>query len=208
MPAQDLRAFLGAERATIRQLRAHVEHVLDGSLGHQARVRTFGDHDAHPFAHEVEGKLAELRDGRGRGLELRQDGVVERARQARLVEGIERAELEHDGRARARGVVGPLETHHALGERPRLVGAQDIHASEVFDGREVSHQYAVRRHHRRTAREVDAQDGRQELRREAHGQRDGEQQRLQGWALERHVHRKDDDDDDQHHLHEQVAEAA
>ena len=51
-----------------------------------------------------------------------------------------------------------LPHHQAFGQRPCLVGAEDVHAPEVLDGREVTHQHAVAGHHLGTPSEVDAQD--------------------------------------------------
>ena len=53
-----------------------------------------------------------------------------------------------------------------------------------------------------------ADDRRQQLRRQADRERDGEQQRLDHRAVEQQVHRQDEQDDDDHHADQQVAELA
>ena len=137
-----------------------------------------------------------------------QDRVVERIREAGLERGVDGGELEHLRRGCAGGVVGALELDHALGERAGLVGAQHVHAAEVLDGVEPAHEHAVARHHLRAARQVDAEDGRQQLRAEADRERDGEQQRLDRRATAQHVHGEDEQHHHEHRARQQVAEAA
>ena len=92
---------------------------------------------------------------------------------------MQRAELEDlASTASPRGVVGPFELDDAFGERAGLVGAQHVHAAEVLDRVQAPHEHAVRAPSSGAARQVDAEDRRQQLGAQSDGQRDREEQRL------------------------------
>ena len=61
-------------------------------------------------------------------------------------------------------------------------------------------------HRARAGRQRDADDRRQQLRRQPDRQRHREEQRLDGRPAEQQVHRQHEEDDDDHHPDQQVAE--
>ena len=64
------------------------------------------------------------------------------------------------------------------------------------------------RHAPGAVRQVDADDGRQQLRRQPDGERQREEERVQDRAVQVDVDGEDGEDQHQRHLHQEVAEAA
>ena len=122
------------------------------------------DSNGHALAHEVERDLGGLAYRRQIWRTGCRDRPVERAGDARFERRIPRRKLEHLGGTPARGIVRALESYDALGQCPRLVGAEDVHAPEIFDGAQAADEHAAARHLLRAARQVHAEDGRQKLR--------------------------------------------
>ena len=106
------------------------------------------------------------------------------------------------------GCQGLVNLRDALGERARFVGAQHIHAAEVLDGGEPFHNHLLAGHAAGAMGQVHADDRRQQLRRQAHPQRQGEQKGVDNRAVEVDVDREDQRDQEQRDLQQQVAEAA
>lgn len=163
--------------------------------------------NAQPLAHEVVGYLGHGPPARcvaGLG----GDGGVDRVPETALVISVQVGE-EGDS------VAGPpvdaqsrVQAHHALGEGPGLIDAEDIHGADVLDGRQAFDDHFFAGHPARPLRQVDVDDRRQELPGQAHGQGQGEQERLQHRAVEVDVHREDGEHEEQGDLQEQVAETA
>ena len=91
--------------------------------------------------------------------------------------------LQHPVRFLAADVEVALQDDAVLGQRPGLVGAQDIHRAEVLNGVEPLDDDLLARHRDRALGQVDGHDHRQHFRREADRDRDGEQQRFQPIVL-------------------------
>ena len=101
-----------------------------------------------------------------------EDRVVERALDSGLERGVQGAEPADIGRCLAVGVVSAFQLDHTFGQRPGLIGAQDVHAAQVLDGTQAPDEDAVTGHHPGAARQVHAENGRQQLGTESHRQGD------------------------------------
>ena len=69
-----------------------------------------------------------------------------------------------------------MDPHFALRQRAGLIRAEHIHAPEILDRGEPLHDHLLRGHPARTVGKIDADDGREELRGEADGEREREEQ--------------------------------
>ena len=96
----------------------------------------------------------------------------------------------------------------ALSQSARLVGAKDRDAAEVLDGRKAFDQYPVRRQSARPAGQVEGNDGRQQLGRQADRQGDRKEQRVEERSLQGHVDGEDTDHKDQRDPTNQETEGA
>ena len=90
---------------------------------------------------------------------------------------LRKASRRTSSEGRFAGVEDVAQDDRAFGQRARLVGAQDVHAAEVLDGVEPAHDDAALAHRPGAGGERDADDRRQQFRRQADGQRHGEEQR-------------------------------
>ena len=178
----------------------------EGAFRDQAGPGSGGHDDADPLAHEVEGNLGDLAHlGQVRGERL-QDRVVQGVLETRLQRCVPRREGQHLFRRDPQGVVGSLEVHDAFGEGARLVRAQYVHAPQVLDGVELPHDHAVAGHHPGPSGQVHAEDGGKQLRAQAHGQGDREEQGLDWRTPAEHVGREHEQHQRQHGTREQVPE--
>ena len=194
------------ERSPARQPRAGREQRLHRAFRQQPGPFVAAHDHAQPLAHEVVGDLRELPIG-DRG-NVAQQRLVDRIDQAAVQARVAHREREHVGGRPSLAVVRARDVHHAFGERAGLVRAEDIHAAEVLDGGQPLHQHALLGQRRRAAREDDVEDRGQELRAEAHRERDREQQRLHDRAREQHVDGEHGDDKHGHRAGEKDAELA
>ena len=69
---------------------------------------------------------------------------------------------------------GLIEPHSAFGQGTCLIRAEDAHAPEVFDGRELFDYNLSASHANGPDREVDAYDRGEQLRDQPYGERQGE----------------------------------
>ena len=96
-----------------------------------------------------------------------------------------------------------LENDTVLRERAGLVRAQHVHGAEVLDGVEALDDDLLPRHRQRTLREIDRNDHRQHLGRQADRHGDREQQRLEpvalGHAIDHEDKRGHHQDETEHH---------
>ena len=182
------------------------DHGFGRPLGHEERRigRALHDH-AQEAAREVVGKLGELavRGEVGGRRGTRENGGVEGVREGALEVAVEIRELERPGRLVRILAVDPHRAHVLqvpLGQRPRLVGGQDRDAAQVLDRGEALDEHAAGGEGVRALREVERDDRGQQLGRQAHRERDGEEQRVEDRAVERHV-------DDEHGDHENRRDA-
>ena len=134
------------------------------------------------------------------------DRGIERVLDAGLERRVEKGKPANLIRSPISGVQHIAQNDGALGQRARLVGAQDVHAAEVLDGLEAADDDAAFAHGPGAGGEGHADDRRQQLRRQTDRQRHGEQQRLDHRAVEKQVHRQHEQDDDDHHADQQIAE--
>ena len=136
----------------------------------------------------------------------RDDRRVDRVVDAGLEGRVEERELPDGGRRAPLRIRGVGEDDRPFGQRAGLVGAQDGHASQVFDRVQAADDDALLAHGPRARRERDAHDRGQELRREPDGEGDREEQRLDERTVEQEIHRQDEEDDHDHRADQQVAE--
>ena len=196
-----------------RHMAAAVEHLGDRAFHHHpARaVALVAGHDGETLAHEVVGNLVDLAPAGGAErarLAGPHECGIERVLDAGLEGGVEVGPPQHLRRGGALRVDGRGQRHLALGEGAGLVGAQHVHAAQVFDRLQPAHEHALRRELARAAREHHAHDGRQQLGREPHRQRHREEQRVDQRAAEPLVHRQHRDHHHEHHPQQHLAEAA
>ncbi|OPY51226.1 MAG: hypothetical protein A4E48_01591 [Methanosaeta sp. PtaU1.Bin060] len=100
-----------------------------------------------------------------------------------------------------------MHLHTPLGERPSLVAAQHIHAAEILDGRQPLDDDLMRGHLPRAVGQVDADDGRQKLWGESHGEGKGEEEGFNDGALKIDIDGEDGDDQKQCHPQKEIAKA-
>jgi hypothetical protein len=198
----------GGDAGGLAHLRAHLEHAGEGALRDQERPLALGDHDAQPLAHEVVRDLVELPrrlEARPAALGREGDRLVERAREARLQARVEPRRAHHCVRGRAARIRRRVEVEDAPREGRGLVGAEHVHAAEVFDRVQTPHDHAVGRHVARPLGERHLDDRGQELRRDPDGEGEGEEQRLDRRALEEELRREDEQHEQHRDPHQQVA---
>ena len=97
-----------------------------------------------------------------------------------------------------------LEGDRALGERARLVGEQDLDVAEILDRDEALDEHPLASEPARSACEADRDDRRQQLRGDADGDRQREQQRLDQRPSRGDVDDEDRDGEDARDLDEQA----
>ena len=90
---------------------------------------------------------------------------------------------EHAVAGRAQHVEMTLEYDFVAREGPGLIAAQHVHGAQVLDGGDLLDHDVLRAHGLCAASEAGRHDNRQHLRRDAHGDGDGEQQRVEPIAL-------------------------
>jgi len=187
---------------------ADFEHVRQRPLRDEQASSLLFDEDAQSLAQEVVRyfvQLGGIDEVVGR---VRSNRVVNRVGKAGLMQSIEVREQPHPFRRPASGINRRLHMNHALGQRPRLVGAQDVHAAEVLDRREPSHDDLPLGHQLRPVSQVDHDDRGEELRRQPDSQCEREEERLQHRPMQIDIDREDADDEQQRDLHQKVPEAA
>jgi len=130
------------------------------------------DDHRHALADEVEGYLVDLLAG---ALDIEvlvgQDREVEEVAQPRLIVAVHPRVAQHVLAGPVRHIDVALESHLVLGDRARLVGAQDVHRAEVLYRLELLDDDLLARHEDRPLGEADGDDHRQHLGGEAHGDR-------------------------------------
>ena len=122
-------------------------------------------------------------------------GAIQDVLEPRLEMAVQIREGEHGIVFVARDVAVPLENHAVLRQRPGLVGAEDVHRPEILDGVQALHDDLLPRHRERAPREAHRDDHRQQLGREADGDRQGEEEGLLPIVLGEPV----DHEDEGHH---------
>ncbi len=147
----------------------------------------------------------------GRCRNSRENGGVERVREAGLELAVQACKFERLSRLRSVVAIdsdGTDELQPALGQRPGLVGAKHGHRAQVLDCGQPLHEHAVGREDMGALREVERHDGRQKLGREPHGEGDREEQRLEDGPVEPHVDGEDGHDEDRRDTEHERAEVA
>ena len=100
-----------------------------------------------------------------------------------------------------------MEPHLSLGKGAGLVRAEHVHAAQILDGRQALDDDLLLGHALGPVGQVDADDGRQELRSEPHRERHGEEEGVEHRPVQVHVDAEDDDHENQSDFAEEVAEA-
>jgi hypothetical protein len=109
-------------------------------------------------------------------LAVSQDRLVQRVGQPGLQVCIEVGQAKDLVRGLAACIQCAVELHHAQCQRAGLVGAEHVHAAKVLDRLQAPDDDTPGSHGLRAAGEVDADDGGQKLRSQAHGQGDGKEE--------------------------------
>src|SRR6185437_10605841 len=188
-------------------VRALRKDLLDRALADQQRLFTSPyDRDREPTSGEVERYLVHLLVAVV-ALDLvlhvgmRQHREVEEILEPRLEMAVEVGVFEHAVVLLARDIEVKLHDDAVLRERAGLVGTQHIHRAEILDGVEALDDYLAPGHRDRALAQIDRYDHWQHLGRQADGDGDREQQRLQPVALsqavdQEHQRRHDEDEPD------------
>ncbi len=179
---------------------ADIEDLLDSPFADQHPTVLPIEHDRHAAAHEVERDLVDLAVAARRVHPLMDVGVaqhrfVEQVLQSGLVEAVEVGVGQDLVAGLSVQVLVALQDDGVLRQRARLVGAQDVHRAEVLDRVQVLDDHLAARHRHRALGQVDGDEHRQHLRRQADADRRGEQQGLHPVALGQAV----DQEDERHH---------
>ena len=151
--------------------------------------------------------------GEHAGLRRRPQRRVERIASHRTAGGDGRLVGEQAEEQRCRGrstgrVQRLVEGDGAFGERAGLVREEHFDVAEVLDGDESFDEHLPAGQLSGAGRQADADDGRQQLRRDPDGDGQGEQQRLQQRAGQRDVDDEDRDREHGRHSHQQPGEVA
>ena len=118
-------------------------------------------HNRQALPQKVVGDLIDLGVAVGREPRLfprRHDGRVDWVVDAGLEGGVEERELPDGGRRASSRIRSVGENDRPFGQCAGLVGAQDGHASQVFDGVQATDDDALLAHGSRARRECDAHD--------------------------------------------------
>ena len=210
--------MLGLADRPRRVILANARRAGDDRLGRPFRhedgrlAAALNDHAQHPPV-EVVGQLGELAIGGqvGRLGRAGQDCGVKRILEARLEVAVEVGELQGTRRFAGVVLVDPDGLHQLeLAQRQGacLVGAQDRDAAEVLDGRKALDQDAVCGQGARPAGQIEGDDRRQQLGRQADRKGDGEEQRFEERPVQSDVHGEYADNEDQRDPADQHAEGA
>lgn len=95
-----------------------------------------------------------------------------------LQSGVARSNFQNAGRVFACKVISPVNLNHSFSKSPGPIGAQRVHAAEVFDGIQATKENPAISHHGRGTCQIDAENRRQELRAQAYRQRNRKKQRF------------------------------
>ena len=158
------------------------------------------DDHGHAPAREIERNLVDLRvrlvnSELGVELAVLQYGHIQQIFQSGLIEAVDIGERQHPVVVLTNDVDVALQNDLVLRERSRLVGAEHIHRAKVLNRVEALHDRLPPRHRDRALGEVRRDDHRQHLGREADGDGEAEEQRLEPIVFREPI----DENDDRHH---------
>src|SRR5581483_9615965 len=178
---------------------ADAKDTLRFAFGDEEVLVASPHHYRQALAAEVEGDLVHLlilADGR---VFVLQDRVVQRALDARFEVTVPVDEAQDVGVILALNIHVPVERDLAFGQRARLVAAEDLHASEVLDGRKLLDENLFLGHPPRTSGQGDGDDHWHHLRRHSDRECDREEKRLQQRTLENDVDEQNEQDEQHDH---------
>ncbi len=186
---------------------AHLQHVVDRAFRNHEVAAVFGDQNAEPLAREVVRHFVDLRPSSHVKLPVLSNGLVDRVAETRFVKRIQiRIEKSFFVWLTFR-IQNLLELDFSFGQRSCLVSAQNIHAAEILDRRQLLDDDLSPGHVHSSDREVDTDNRRQQLGNDADCYRECEKK----WIDYRTVQVDRDAEDYEHqyqrYLSEQVAEA-
>ena len=95
--------------------------------------RAVADQDRHPPPLEIERHLVDLVPFRDIDLLVPQYGLIQGAAQTGFEEAVDEGKLKHALAVMTVRVDMALQANAGLGERPRLVRAQHVHAAQAVD---------------------------------------------------------------------------
>ena len=115
---------------------AQADNLFRGALDDQqaAIALVEQDRDAPPL--EIEGYFIDFLPGADVDVLMRQDGLVERTFQAGFEEAVQVSQFQHPLARLALRVGVLFQPDLCFGQRPGLVGAENIHRSQVLDRRQ------------------------------------------------------------------------
>ncbi len=153
--------------------------------------------DRQPPPLEVERDLVDLSVARDDDRRLLKNRGIQRAANPRLEPAVDVGQRQWPRRCRAPRIERTIELHRPGRQRARLVAAQNVDAAEVLNRGQALDDHLRPRHAHRSAAQRHGADHREKFRREAHAQRDGEQQRFERVVLEDNA-----DHEDEQHQHD------
>ena len=209
--------WIKGERSLITlDLSTDGQHIVERAFGNQPLlpirpllIRPLHD-NTQPFAHKVIGQFVNFLLGRSDQTDqfgLGNNCLVERVRQPGLENGVEVGVTLYKIRWLALHIKRAIKLHHPSGQRASFVGAEHIHAAQIFDGTQAAHDHAAFRHHLRPFGQIDADNRGQQFGSHAHGQGNCEEQGFNCRALKEDIDRKGYNDQGQHYHGEQITKA-
>ena len=185
---------------------ARVEDFLDSALSDHLRLVSFSvsHHNAHAATLKVKRDLVDLlvlnaqQVGGQFVVGSLDDCVVNEVAKARLEVAVQICVTEHARILFTQNVEVALKHNLVCGDGAGLVGAQDVHGTQVLDCGRVLNNNVLLGHLRSTARKASGHNNRQHLRGNAYGNRDAKEQRIKPVTLEESVCKEHDGAHDQH----------
>jgi len=135
------------------------------------------------------------------------DCIIQRVRHPSLERGIQISQPEHFIGGLAENISRPIETDGAFRQGAGLIGAENVHAAEVFDRGQAADDDPFLRHGAGTFRKCDADDCRQKLRRDPNRKCDREQQSFDRRPVHDDVDGEYDQGENEHDFSQQITES-
>ena len=200
--------------ALLLRIRADLEHFLCGSLGnHLPFAASVLHHDAHAPALKIKGNLIHLRVSLFQIFQLRifvhqclsslDDRPVQQVPKARLVPAVQKRVAQDPVVLLSVHIQMTLQYNLILSQGPGLVCTQDVHGAQVLDRVQLLHNDLMAAHGYSAPGQAGSHDHRKHLRRQADGDGNGKENRVQPVSLHKAVQQQNHRHHEQHQPHQQ-----
>ncbi len=164
--------------------------------------------DTQTLADEIIGDFIRLFVSRDIRLLMGPDRLVDGIGKALFKEGIQIGVQEDPVAGLAVEIQCRMQTHRSFGQGSRLIGTEHIHAPEVFYGCQPLDNDLLLGHLFGAVGQVDADNGRQQLRCQPDRQRQGKKKGFKNGPMKVDIHGKNNDHQGQGHFEQEKAEPA